>query len=199
MIHTSTIWLITAQRKPENEANDCWFTLVANIKLRFLDESKEKKILIFLPKLKPYDALKDSSEKFIWPVWYQWVNNATSCYSVAVPLSETIFLCFGLIFQNPSGLIAVDSDHLCAGRWRLTPVWVEAVWGHSPPSQTWCHDALLVKASKRWGDPSFWICLSLIHNLSLTNWEPHPPRQPDQDSGPIQSWLEIFSLIFQNS
>ena len=30
-----------------------------------------------------------------------------------------IFLCFELILKNPSGLIAVDSDHLCAGRWRL--------------------------------------------------------------------------------
>ena len=32
-----------------------------------------------------------------------------------------IFLCFELIFKNPSGLITVDSDHLCAGWWRLAP------------------------------------------------------------------------------
>ena len=36
----------------------------------------------------------------------------------------------GLNFKIPSGLIAVDSDHLCASWWKLTPnSWVEVSWG----------------------------------------------------------------------
>lgn len=56
---------------------------------------------------------------------------------VTVPLFKTYYLfLFWSDFHNPSGLIAGDSDHLCAGWWR-------SGLGHSPSSQSWFDDALL--------------------------------------------------------
>ena len=48
-----------------------------------------------------------------WQVRLKWAA-AESESDVAVPLRKTFFGS-GLNFKNPSGLIAVDSDHLCAG------------------------------------------------------------------------------------
>ena len=69
--------------------------------------------------------------------------------SVAVPLfkrsSSDLSLFWG-DFPNPSGLIAGNSDHLCAG-WQglLIEEWKQ-LGGIPPPSQSWCDNALFVKA-----------------------------------------------------
>ena len=82
-------------------------------------------------------------------------------------LRLAVFLCFGLIFQNPSGLIAGNSDPLYAGCWRLTADWgVEAAWSLSLTAhRLWRRP--FCEALKSVGNDTV-VALTLVLNLSLT-------------------------------
>lgn len=91
-------------------------------------------------------------------------------------LRLVIFLCFGLIFRNPSGLIAVGfRSPVC----EVTPDWgVGAVWGRFLLSLLGCDDAPFCEGLKEEGNrstsPLFWNCACPAHSL-LAWCIPHKP------------------------
>ena len=100
-------------------------------------------------------------------------------------LRLAIFLCFGLIFQNPSWLtIAGDWDHLCPGE---TDYWLrsESSLGHFPPSQSRCDDILFNKGLREMGNGTP-VALTLTENLS-------PLRLPVRNS--VKALLGFFGCL----
>ena len=105
-----------------------------------------------------------------------------------------------------AGLIAGDSDHLCAGEDRLTPDWgVEAAWGVSLSANQGVTTPFLWRLKKggeetlRWLWYWFWICPWLTETLlcwgpvvfsweetvfSLETWSLYTP------------WLSLMELLF---
>ena len=102
------------------------------------------------------------------------------------------FVVFGAEFQKPSGLIAVDSDHLGACRvGRLTPnQCVIAAGGILLPANQgvmmpFCEGLREVGQGPQFG-------LTLILNMSLTQCRPHPDRLPTRNSRLFRPLLRYF-------
>ena len=83
-----------------------------------------------------------------------------SVNAVAVQLFDLLYFLYLGWFS--SWLIAVDSDHLCTGGTE-TALWLRSgsSWGHSPPSQSGCDDALF---ERQLGNGTQ-VALPLILNL----------------------------------
>ena len=93
-------------------------------------------------------------------------------------------------FQSPSWLIAVNSDHMCAGfgDWLLINEW-EQLWAFPSPCQSRSDDALLwrLKRSREWR-----TLIILILILSLTCCRSHPNGLSDRNFGLFGPCWDFF-------
>ena len=118
------------------------------------------------------------SSKWIWflgdRVGQQESSSMSSVCLVAVPLFKILLSLFVLGCFSKSLWTNCREFRSPVLRMAETSDWgVEAAGRHNPPSQSWCDNALFVKALKRWGMAPGW---PLRWIRSLTNWELYPPR-----------------------